>query len=71
MEWSIYNHLYFSDVANTYLLYSALSNTFLRVSLEGYQILCKLRDNPECKDVPNEYVDMLKEKRFIVESNET
>ena len=69
MEWSIYNHLYYSEKAKNYLLYSSLSNTLIELDKEDYDAVCEIKRNPECIDVHDAQYGCLIDGRFLVESN--
>lgn len=70
MEWSIYNHLYYSKKANCYLLYSSLSNMLISLDKEDYQTILKIKDNPDCIDPSDVQFKFLFDSCFIVDSNE-
>lgn len=69
MEWSVYNHLFFSKRLNSYLLYSSLSNMLISLDQQGFAHIDRIRQNPDCK-VSKEY-EFLNEGHFLVESNQT
>jgi len=70
MEWSIYSHLYYSKKAESYLLYSSLSNMIVELDNDGYNEIVKIKEDPNCIDIKNERYKFLFDSRFIVQSNE-
>ena len=70
MEWSIYNYMYYSEKAQAYLLYSSLSNMFVKLNQEGYETIIKIKNDPNCIEAKDRQYRFLFDKRFIVESNE-
>jgi len=71
MEWSKYNHLFFSKKSNSYLLYSAISNMLIELDEEDYQYLLQIKENPTILDLTQENDKLLYNGRFFVDSNET
>ncbi|WP_314748702.1 radical SAM/SPASM domain-containing protein [Tannerella forsythia] len=70
MEWSIYNYMYYSEKAQAYLLYSSLSNMFVKLNQEAYETIIKIKNDPNCIEAKDRQYRFLFDKRFIVESNE-
>ena len=70
MEWSIYNHLYYSKKAGAYLLYSSLSNMLVELDEDGYNDILEIRKNPDEADIKKSQYDFLLDGRFVVRSNE-
>lgn len=72
MEWSIYNHLYYSKRAHTYLLYSSLSNMLVALTDNAYKDILSYKMNPDSFQLEDEkkYPFLLK-SRFLVQSNQT
>jgi len=70
MEWSIYNHMYYSKKAKSYLLYSSLSNMLIELDEEDYQTMLEIKDDPDRIDLKDEQFKFLFDSRFIVESND-
>lgn len=71
MEWSIYNHLFYSERVKAYLLYSSLSNMLVELDKVAYEEILKIKKNPECINGNNEQYKFLFEKRFVVPSNKS
>lgn len=71
MEWSKYNYLYYSNIAKGYLLYSSLSNAFIKLENEGAELVEKVKESQDFSSMPEGLYKTLKEKKFIVDSNET
>lgn len=71
MEWSIYNHLFYSEKSNAYLLYSSLSNMIIKLDEESYKSVINIKDNLNSIDIDKGDYKFLFDGRFIVESNET
>lgn len=70
MEWSIYNHLYYSKRTNAYLLYSSLSNVLIELDKKDYHTILEIKNHPNCIDIDNEQYKFLLDGRFLVESND-
>ncbi|MGV8096409.1 MAG: radical SAM protein [Mangrovibacterium sp.] len=70
MEWSIYNHLYYSKRAKSYLLYSSLSNMLVELDKEDYNTILKIKANPDCIDPKDNQYKFLFDGCFLVESND-
>lgn len=70
MEWSIYNHLYYSKRANAYLLYSSLSNVLIELDKEDFCAILKIKNHPDIIDVDDEQYKFLLDGRFLVHSND-
>jgi len=70
MEWSIYNHLYYSGKRKIYLLYSSLSNMLIELDENGYKKILEIKRNPNYIDIKGSQYDFLIDGRFIVQSNE-
>jgi uncharacterized protein len=70
MEWSIYNHLYYSKKIESYLLYSSLSNKLIEFNKEDYDTILAIKEDPNCIDPNDEQYKFLFDGRFIIESNE-
>ena len=73
MEWSIFNHLYYSKKANAYLLYSSLSNMIVELNKNGYDEILKIKSYIESFD-PSEKIFTKKQaldliKKSISETN--
>lgn len=72
MEWSIYSHLYYSKKAQSYLLYSSLSNMLVELNEDAYKDICSYRTNPDSFQAEDEdKYPFLLEGRFLVQSNQT
>ncbi len=71
MVWSNYSIIFYSDIANGYLLYSTLSNMLVKVDKEMYDKLILIKENPEKIDRDDEKYKFLFEGRFLVSSNES
>ena len=71
MEWSIYNHLFYSQKAQTYLLYSSLSNMLIELNEDSYKEILGIKDNPNIVNMQNELGEILLDGRFVVQSNKT
>ena len=71
MEWSIFNHLYYSKKANAYLLYSSLSNMIVELNKNGYDEILKIKKDPDRINFKNELYRFLFDGSYIVDSNET
>lgn len=69
MEWSIYNHIYYSKKIKSFLLYSSLSNMLIELDKEDYDTLMEIKANPDLIDPQDEQFKFLYEGRFIVGSN--
>ena len=70
MEWSIYNHLYYSEKAKSYLLYSSLSNRLIEFDKEDYDAIVAIKEDPNCIDPNDDQYKFLFDGRFIIESND-
>lgn len=70
MEWSIYNHLYYSKKAKSHLLYSSLSNMLIKLSKDDYDAILAIKNDPNCIDAKDDQYKFLFEGRFIVKSND-
>lgn len=71
MEWSKYNYLYYSNIAKSYLLYSSLSNAFIKLENEGAELVERMKESQDFSNMPENLCQTLKEKKFIVDSNDT
>lgn len=71
MDWSTYNYLYYSKVANAYLLYNSLSNMIVKLDAYAYDAILKIKANPNDIDEIKSEFKFLFDGRFIVQSNET
>jgi uncharacterized protein len=69
MEWSIYNHLYYSKKIKSYLLYSSLSNILIELNKKDYDTILQIKTDPELIDLKDEQNNLLIDGRFLVESN--
>jgi len=69
MEWSIYNHLYYSEKIKKHLLYSSLSNMLIELDKDGYNEILEIKKNPESIDIKKSQYNFLLDGRFIVQSN--
>lgn len=69
MQWSYYNFLLKAERSGCYLLYNSLSNVFLKLDEEQYDLLLKVKENP---DLPIEeaFQKELRENRILVEDNQ-
>lgn len=43
--------MYYSEKAQAYLLYSSLSNMFVKLNQEGYETIIKIKNDPNCIEV--------------------
>lgn len=68
MEWSIFNHLYYSKKANAYLLYSSLSNMIVELNKNGYDEILKIKKDPDRINFKNELYRFLFDGSYIVDS---
>lgn len=68
MQWSYYNFLLKSERFECYLLYNSLSNVFLKLDKEQYDLLLKMKENP---DIPIDegFRKNLCDNKILVEDN--
>ncbi len=70
MVWSKYNYLYYSKVADAYLLYSSLSNMLVKIEKDIYPVIQEISQAPSMIDKDDEQYKFLFDGKFIVDSNE-
>ncbi len=71
MEWSIFTHLYYSQKAKAYLLYSSLTNMIIELDKNGYDEITKIKKNPDCISPDDKDYKFLFDGLYIVKSNES
>lgn len=69
MEWSIYNHLFYSKKAEAYLLYSSLSNMIVKLDKRAYEDIVEISSNPNSISADDDTYKFLFDGRFVVKSN--
>lgn len=71
MVWSNYSIIFYSKIANAYLLYSTLSNMLVKVDKEMYDELIHIKENPDKIAIDDDKYKFLFDGRFLVSSNES
>lgn len=71
MQWSKYNTL-FNTESHGYFLYNSLSNTFIQLDRDHYDLLENIQNNPTLHglNIGNGLLDMLCSKRILVKKDE-
>lgn len=70
MQWSKYNISFISQKHNCFVLFSLLSETLWTYPTEVAEIFEKIKKDPShILELPQSFVDKLKEKKFIVEDD--